>query len=446
LEQANFREFIWKTGEETRMTLTMNRRAVLMSMAATLALGTIGLNRARAATSMRFLWWGSKERTDRTLAAIKLYSDKQTDVAIAGESFGWDNYWTRLATQTAGGNSPDLIQMDYRYIFEYARRGTLLDFTPFMGKSLDIADFGEANINSGKVDGKLYGVNLGVNSSMMIVNSDAWEEAGIDAPKDDMSWEQFGAACTKLTATKKRRAFYGTQDASGLEPALENWLRQRGKALYTEDGKIAFEAADIADWFTFWAGLRRAKACVPADVQALDQLTIETSMVGLGKAASCFAHSNQFIAFQAINKEKLDIVSYPKTTADSKPGHYLKPSMLISVSATSPNKDAAVAFVNFLVESPDAAKSLGVERGVPASEKIRSAMAPTLDDNSRKVVDYIARLTAKVGALPPPPPNGAGENSFLLKKVAEEVAFGKSSAQEGSEKFVEQAAANIKRG
>jgi len=428
------------------MTLTINRRAVLMSMAATLALGTVGLNRAKAATSMRFLWWGSKERNDRTFAAIKQYSDKQTDVAIAGESFGWDNYWTRLATQTAGGNSPDLIQMDYRYIFEYARRGTLLDFSPFMGKALDIADFGAANIDSGKVDGKLYGVNLGVNSSMMVFNTDAWKEAGIEAPKDDMTWEQFGAACSKLTATKKRRAFYGCQDASGLEPALENWLRQKGKALYTEDGKVAFEAADIAAWFEFWAGLREAKACVPPDVQALDQLTIETSMVGLGKAAASFAHSNQFIGFQAINKEKLDITSYPRVAADAKPGHYLKPSMLVSVSATSPNKDAAVAFVNFLVQNPDAAKTLGVERGVPASEKIRAAMAPTLDDNSRKIVDYIARLTPKVGALPPPPPNGAGENSFLLKKVAEEVAFGKSSAKEGAAKFVEQAAANIKRG
>ena len=313
------------------MTLTINRRAVLMSMAATLALGTIGLNRAKAATSMRFLWWGSKERTDRTFAAIKQYSDKQTDVAIAGESFGWDNYWTRLATQTAGGNSPDLIQMDYRYIFEYARRGTLLDFSPFMGKSLDIADFGAANIDSGKVDGKLYGVNLGVNSSMMVFNTDAWKEAGIEPPKDDMTWEEFGAACSKLTATKKRRAFYGCQDASGLEPALENWLRQKGKALYSEDGKVAFEAADIAAWFEFWAGLREAKACVPPDVQALDQLTIETSMVGLGKAAASFAHSNQFIGFQAINKEKLDITSYPRVAADAKPGQAEGASRISSI-------------------------------------------------------------------------------------------------------------------
>ncbi len=83
------------------------------------------------------------------------------------------HYWTRLATQTAGGNAPDLIQMDYRYIFEYARRGTLLDFTPYMGKGLAIDDFGAPNIDSGKVDGKLYGVNLGVNSSMAAVN-DPW--------------------------------------------------------------------------------------------------------------------------------------------------------------------------------------------------------------------------------------------------------------------------------
>ncbi len=427
------------------MTLTINRRTVLSGMAAALASSTIGITRASAATTMRFLWWGSKERNDRTFAAIKVYSEKAADVAIEGESFGWDNYWTRLATQTAGGNAPDLIQMDYRYIFEYARRGTLLDFTPYLDKSLHIADFGEANINSGKVDGKLYGVNLGVNSSIMALNTDAWAESGVDQPHAGMTWEEFGDACAKLTATKKRRGFYGTQDGSGVEPTLECWLRQHGKALYGADGSIGFEAADISGWFTFWAGLRDAGACVPPDVQALDHLSIETSMLALGKAATAFAHSNQFIGHQAINKEKLGLTSYP-VTKDGKPGQYLKPSMLISVSAASQNKDAAVAFVDFLVQNPDAAKTLGVERGVPASAKIREAMAPTLDANAKLVVEYIAELTPMVGALPPPPPNGAGENAFLLKKIAEEVAFGKTTPEEAGAKFVEQAAANIKRG
>jgi multiple sugar transport system substrate-binding protein len=428
------------------MTLTIDRRRLLAGMAATLAFGSIGLSRASAATSMRFLWWGSKERTDRTFAAIKAYTGKNADISIEGESFGWDNYWTRLATQTAGGNAPDLIQMDYRYIFEYARRGTLLDFTPYMGKSLAIDDFGAPNIDSGKVDGKLYGVNLGVNSSMTVYNTVAWKEAGLDPLTDNMTWDQFAEACAKVTAAGKRRAFYGSQDASGLEPAFECWLRQRGKALYTNDSKLAFDAKDAADWFDFWGHMRETKACVPADVQSLDQQTIETSMIALRKSAVSFAHSNQFIAIQGLSKEKLDLVAYPNPGPDGKPGQYLKPSMLMSVSAASANKDAAVAFVNYLVEDPDGTKALGVERGVPASPKIRDLLTPDLDVASKQVVDYIGRLTPHVGALPPSPPNGAGENAFLLKKVAEEVAFGKSSSKDAGAKFVEQAAANITRG
>ncbi|WFU01640.1 ABC transporter substrate-binding protein [Rhizobium sp. CB3171] len=427
------------------MTLTIDRRQLLAGMAATLAFSGIGLNRANAATSMRLLWWGSKERSDRTFAAVKAYQAKNPDVTIAGESFGWDSYWTRLATQTGGGNAPDLIQMDYRYIFEYARRGALLDMTPYLGKSLAIEDFGAPNINSGKVDGKIYGVNLGVNSSMVVVNVAAWQEAGVEPPHDGMTWEQLGEACAKVTAAKKRRGFYGTADQSGGEPDFECWLRQRGKALYTSDGKLGFEAKDAAEWFSFWGHLREIGACVPADVQALYKQTLETDMLVTKKAAVSYAFSNQFVAIQGLVKEKIDLIAYPSDPG-SKPGQYLKPSMLMSVSATSANKDAAVAFVNYLVEDPEGAKILGVERGVPASPKIRDLLTPDLDATSKQVVDYIGRLTPKVGALPPSPPNGAGENAFLLKKIAEEVAFGKASAQDAGAKFTEQAAANITRG
>ncbi|AYG67829.1 MULTISPECIES: ABC transporter substrate-binding protein [unclassified Rhizobium] len=427
------------------MSLTIDRRQLLAGMAATLAFSGIGLSRANAATAMRLLWWGSKERSDRTFAAVKAYQAKNPDITIAGESFGWDSYWTRLATQTGGGNAPDLIQMDYRYIFEYARRGALLDMTPYLGKSLAIEDFGAANIDSGKVDNKIYGVSLGVNSSMVVVNTAAWSEAGVEPPHDGMTWEQLGDACAKVTSAKKRRGFYGTADASGGEPAFECWLRQRGKALYTADGKLAFEAKDAAEWFDFWGHMRKIGACVPADVQALDQQTLETDMLVTKKAAVSYAHSNQFVAIQGLVKEKVDLVSYP-VDAGGKPGQYLKPSMLMSVSATSANKDAAVAFVNYLVENSDGAKTLGVERGVPASPKIRDLLTLDLDETSKKVVDYIGRLTSRVGALPPSPPNGAGENSFLLKKIAEEAAFGKTSTQDAGAKFTEQAAANITRG
>ena len=64
-------------------------------------------------------------------------------MTIDGEWLGWNDYWPRLATQSAGRNAADVIQMDYRYIFEYARRGALLPLDPFVGKSLNLSDFSQ---------------------------------------------------------------------------------------------------------------------------------------------------------------------------------------------------------------------------------------------------------------------------------------------------------------
>ncbi|MCM2293138.1 ABC transporter substrate-binding protein [Allorhizobium sp. BGMRC 0089] len=427
------------------MAMMTDRRAVLKSMAASLVFMGMGRTAASAATKMRFLWWGSKERNDRSYKAMAAYKALHPDVSIEGEGFGWDNYWTRLATQTAGGNAPDIIQMDYRYLFEYARRGTLLDLNPYMGKSLKIEDFGASNIDPGKVNGKLYGVNLGVNSTASMVNMAAFKEAGLDAPHTGITWEDYGDVCAKLTAAKKRRGFYGTQDGSVSEGILECWLQQHGKLLYTADGKIGYNEADITDFFKFWAHMRQIKACPPADVQALDQLTVETNLLTLNKVAVGFANSNQFIAFQGVVKEPLALSAYPETKG-GKPGQYLKPSMLISVSATSANKDAAVDFINFLVEEKEGAMALGIERGIPASKKIRDMLTPTLSDEGKKILAYIDELSKHVCPLPPPPPNGAGENQLTLKRVAEEVGFGRLSPEQGAAKFVDQAASNLKRG
>src|SRR5438876_194912 len=73
----------------------------------------------------RMAWWGGTDRARRTQEALTAYQRANPNIEVATESVGWGDYWTRLATQVAGGNAPDLIQMDYRYIFEYARRRAL---------------------------------------------------------------------------------------------------------------------------------------------------------------------------------------------------------------------------------------------------------------------------------------------------------------------------------
>jgi multiple sugar transport system substrate-binding protein len=336
--------------------------------------------------------------------------------------------------------------MDYGYIFEYARRRALLPLDGFVGKQLDLSSFSPETIEGGKVDGKIYGVSLGLNSTSLIYDSDIFDKSGISPPVWPITWDELGKRSAALTKAVGRGDYWGMQDAGGYGPGLEVWLRERGKAMYNPDGKFGADTSDMADWFGFWQDMRAQGGCVPPEVQALDKLDIDTSVLTLGKAAIVFANSNQLVGYQATNKKRLRLAMYPAGKPGTKSGQYLKPSMLWSIAATSKQPEEAARIVNFYVADQEGAKAIGVERGVPASAAIRAAIAPELDEMGKMMVDYISFVSGKVGDLPPPPPKGAGEIAFLLKRVNEEVGFAKSKPAEGGKSFVTEAQSILARG
>ncbi|HZA00868.1 MAG TPA: ABC transporter ATP-binding protein, partial [Hyphomicrobiaceae bacterium] len=148
----------------------------------------------------------------------------------------------------------------------------------------------------------------------------------------------------------------------------------------------------------------------------------------------------------ALTKGKLGMTMYPSGGIAAKPGPYLKPSMLLSVYARSKHPDAAVKLVDFFVSNVEAGILLGVERGVPASLTVRKAVQPTLDELGKVMADYISFITDKVGPLPPPPPSGAGEIVLLLRRINEQIGFGRVSTVGGAKQFMSEANAILARG
>lgn len=424
-----------------------SRRAILKGSAGAAALTALGApSLAQSDTRLRMFWWGSRERAERTDKTNKLFQEKNPGLTITGETLGWTDYWPRLATQTAGRNAPDVIQMDYRYIYEYARRGVLLPLDPFVAKGLDLGDFSEAAIDSGKVDRKIYGVSLGLNSTAMMFDQRLITSLGLKPPTHDMTWAQVGELAGEITKAAKRPGFFGLFDGGRYEPALEVWLRQRGKALYTDDGKLGFDATDIGEWLAFWHDLRKRGAIASAEVAALDMGELDTSLLTVGKTAMVFAHSNQLVGFQALVKSKLGMTMYPNGGAGAKYGQYLKPSMLLSIYARTRHPEAAVKLVDFFVSNKEAGLILGVERGVPASTVVRKAVEPTLDELGQAMASYVAFVSDKVSPLPAPPPQGAGEIQTLLRRVNEQIGFGRVSVADGAKQFMAEANAVLARG
>ncbi|RYE59463.1 MAG: extracellular solute-binding protein, partial [Hyphomicrobiales bacterium] len=152
------------------MSVRIPRRQFLLGSTMLAASGALGLQPAFAQQApLRLTFWGGQDRATRTYAVADMFS-AEAGTEIEGEFIGWDDYWTRLATQVSGGNAPDILQMDYRYIVEYASRNAIAPLDDYLGGTLNLADFDEDQVAGGRVGGKLYGVSLGANSASMIYN------------------------------------------------------------------------------------------------------------------------------------------------------------------------------------------------------------------------------------------------------------------------------------
>ena len=87
---------------------------------------------------IRHFWWGNPERDKRTFAVIDIFNGKNAGIVVEGETLGFNDYFTKLTTQIAGGNMPDVFQNGYGNMVEYIDKGTT--------KSLDEA------VAAGKLD------------------------------------------------------------------------------------------------------------------------------------------------------------------------------------------------------------------------------------------------------------------------------------------------------
>src|SRR5262245_8176636 len=381
---------------------------LLASGAAAAALTASG-GLANAESRLRFIWWGNPDRDKRTIAAIDLYGKKHPDITIAPESYAWADYWPKLATQAAGQNLADIIQMDYRYIFEWARRGQLADLTQFLDKTLNLGNFDKNQLDSGKVDGKLYGISLGANSVAFVYNKTKYDALKIALP-DPLTWtyDDF-AKLAKDVQPHLDKGLYFTANNGDEEAGLEMYVRQRGKSPYTVDGKLGHDADDVAASGNFWDGMQKDGVTPPPDVQALDASgAIEKMMIVNNAAITDWTNSNQLVGIQKLTKDTVDLTLLPNQ-AGNKPGQYFKPSMFISMAAKSPMPTDCATFLDFMVNDLDAADILQIERGVGGNPAVLEHLKPKLGAVEQRIIGYLQLLAKHVGPLPPPPPKGAGE-------------------------------------
>jgi multiple sugar transport system substrate-binding protein len=424
--------------------------AVALAMAIALVLPACGsggsnsdLGLSDKPVTLRFTWWGSDARHQRTQQVIELFQKEHKNITVKGEFKDWNGYWESLATTVAANDAPDVMQMDELYLASYAERGALLDLST-ASKYLKTADFDPNALATGKVDGKQYAVPVGLSAYSIVVNTDLLAQYGAQLP-DDSSWtwddlKTIGAQISKASGGKVTGVQSWGFDAGGVNI----WARQAGASLYDEKGKVVIAPAVLAEYWSYLADLAKTGIAPPPSV------TIERASAGLDQSgtatnSSVFATwwNTQLTSLTEASGQNLKLLKLPGEAQAKSPGAYYKPSMFWSVSSRSKHPAEAALFVDFLANSEAAANVLLTDRGVPANNKIRAMIAPQLTESDKAAAAYLD--TIKVGPAPRVTPNGASSIEAILKRHTEAVLFGRATPEQAAAAFIKELQAEIDR-
>lgn len=387
--------------------------------------------------TLSMTWWGNQVRNERTQAALDKYHELNPDVTVEGQFFQWDDYWSKLATSAAGKKMQDLVQMDISYLDQYVTKGQLLDLTPYIESgALDTENIPDNVLEMGVVGDGNYGIASGVNAPVIFYNKTLLADNGLEF-KDNATLDEFIELSKQVYEKTGYRACLG-----GSANYMEHWSRGQGLALV--DKTIPGTAEDYVDYFKVKEQGIEEGWFIPQELSASSGGAVEEDPLVYGSSPETMVWcnlaggSNMLTAYQSAAAEGVEIGITTIPTNDPKKSNYLKPSMFFSISADTKDPDAAVAVLDYLINSKEANEILLGERGIPASTKVAEEINPLISETEQKITKFVNEVVAvNCSPINPPAPEGNSEVTDVLKKLEEKIGYGECTSEEAAKEYFE---------
>lgn len=384
-------------------------------------------------TTLKMCWWGNQTRNDATQEVVKMYMEQHPDINIEVEFMDWTGYWDKLSTVAAGGELPDIIQMDYAYLMRYVESNQLANLDEFIESGvIDTTDFQEGVLESGSVDGSCYAVSLGIQPPCMVYDKEITAEAGVEIPEYP-TWEELYEIGQTI--------YEKTGVPTCYDPSMNTMLllaRSYGGYIYDDLAKGNSKA--VQKHFEYAEKFDTAEFAVAPDLWAeKDTANIDTKPIVDQTTWNDFPFACQMPTIATAAGREMGMCMHPQPADAEAEQNYLKPSMFFSVAETSKHKEEAAEFINWFSNDVECNKILKGERGVPVNKTVADGIKDVLDENTQTVFEYTAAAGEKSTTIDPPDPTSASEISQVLETLTENIMYGEMSAKEATDDFMAQA-------
>ncbi len=204
------------------------------------------------------------------------------------------------------------------------------------------------------VDGSYYGIPGTPGIYYVIFNKDMLDEAGLDVPDMDWTWDDYAEYAAKLTHGEGTDKVYGSHMHTWTEYRRENLWCVKDDNAYVKDSKVSnLDDPAFGEWLTFIKGLEDDGYQMPyADAKATN--VAYRDVFFQGKAAMMLTGS--WMVNDIANTEnfphdfKTAFAPFPRWK-DNEAGRCEGDSGIYVVNANSQNKDAAFELISYLGSS-----------------------------------------------------------------------------------------------
>ncbi|MER5746363.1 sugar ABC transporter substrate-binding protein [Streptomyces sp. NPDC002225] len=242
-------------------------------------------------------WSLNEEAAKPSIEKIIKAWEKAEGSKIRAVSYPYNEYLSQLTLKLGGGETTGAIHLDIAWLAAVAQMGKLVDLGSVAGKG----GYTDVALNSGKYDGKQYGLPWNTGSIGLIANSKLLAKAGIK--KHPTTIEEFEDALRELKGLGGGVVPYAAATKVAQLKDIFPWMQTFGCTLLDGDKVTIGDDASI-DAVTWYKKLHDQKL-IAADVDRFDA----RALFGQGKAA--------FYDDAIIGKGVTSAQSKDKTLADA---------------------------------------------------------------------------------------------------------------------------------
>lgn len=363
--------------------------------------------------TIKFSWWGTEDRYDKTMKAIKLFEEKNPNIKVKAEFGEWTGFTKRMQMKILGNDEADLMQVNYDWLETYSKDGTGFYDLSKVSDELDLDNFSEDYLSYGRKNGILNAIPISTNAKVLYYNKDL---SSMFVGDKYTTWDEL------INSSSKNNKFAFSADEFDIWSLCMAYEQQNsGKAFINSDGTLGFSEENIKELLDFYKILIDNKVVSP-------KLNKDGNVEFNSNNSACTVSWSSDAAKVEKNMDKIGseaiVGAFPSFNGE-KPISYVKPTSLYAISKNTEYPKEASKLMNFMLNDPEAAEILGLDRGIPASTVSYNAVKDSgILTGLQYDANSIINDTNEVLISP------YYENTFIKNvcdEAIEEITYGKST-------------------